>query len=177
MQRLVMLAILAQSCVAKDLACLTMACTGGALSMSGLAAIVDPSWRTSDDKTLVKRGKRGKRSKDQQPKQQAIGGLALVGWGITKLAVLRHAPHFVTSFARLNLLAAAALYLRGVRNQRLPGIPERAVTILAGLYACVGLGLKGIPRPGPDRFRTRASASIRHADGWPTLPASHPLQL
>ena len=37
----------------------------------------------------------------------------------------------------------------------LPGLPERAVSILAGLYACVGLGLKGIPRPGSDRFPDR----------------------
>ena len=59
--------------------------------------------------------------------------------------------------ARVNLVVVMALWLRnGKRLGRwLPGLPERAVSILAGLYACIGLGLKGIPRPGSDRFPDR----------------------
>jgi len=150
-----------QPCLCRDLACTVVACTGGALSMSGLASIVDPSWRADKKKDAKLLGLPNPfdNKKEQElkklKKQAPIGGLALVGWGMVKLVVVSRVPDLVHQLARVNMLAAATMYLLGGRKAKIPGIPESGLTVLAGLYACVGLGLKGIPRLGPDRFPDR----------------------
>lgn len=69
---------------------------------------------------------------------------------------MRSAPGLAHVFARVNILAAAAVWVRsGGKIKPLPGIPSQAQAALAGLYTCVGLGLKRIPRLGPDRFPDR----------------------
>ena len=156
---LLLFSVPAVSATEGTLACAVVACTGAALSTSGLATLVDPSWRAYRKDSRRKRNDAAadKRKEVHRSLQPAVGGLALVSWGVVKLAVLRSAPNLVHDLARVNLVVVMALWLRnGKRLGRwLPGLPERAVSILAGLYACVGLGLKGIPRPGSDRFPDR----------------------
>jgi|LauGreDrversion4_1035100.scaffolds.fasta_scaffold27870_1 hypothetical protein len=156
---LLLFSVPAVSATEGTLACAVVACTGAALSTSGLATLVDPSWRVSrkDSRRERKDAAADKRKEAHLSLQPAVGGLALVSWGVVKLAVLRSAPNLVHDLARVNLVVVMALWLRnGKRLGRwLPGLPERAVSILAGLYACIGLGLKGIPRPGSDRFPDR----------------------
>ena len=92
-----------------------------------------------------------------------LGGVVLFGWGVIKLSVARasctmmrgHGHDACRSFMRLNIpLMAAGLFLqhKGAMRSLLPGVGTRMQTVLVGLYACIGLGLNGIPRPGPDRF-------------------------
>ena len=79
----------------------------------------------------------------------------LFGWGLIKLSVARASctHDACRSFMRLNIpLMAAGLFVQRKGGSLLPGVGTRMQTVLVGLYACIGLGLNKIPRPGPDRF-------------------------
>lgn len=142
-----------------------LACAGGAVSVSGMAALVDPRW-TRDEAQTRKLPKpfdmldnifdKRKKEEESAANSQTVG-VALIGLGLAKLAITRHAPDLVHQIARLNFVAAAVLWFRrgGRRGALLPGIPVNAQSVLMGLYACVGLGLKKIPRPGNDRYPDR----------------------
>lgn len=98
---LLLLSVPAVSATEATLACAVVACTGAALSTSGLATLVDPSWRAYRKDSRRKRNDAAadKRKEVHRSLQPAVGGLALVSWGMVKLAVLRSAPNLVHGLA------------------------------------------------------------------------------
>ena len=64
-----------------------IACAGGAVSISGFASLVDPKWipEQQSEKRLGPLKVKVKRRQTVGVIPRAVGGLALVGWGITKV--------------------------------------------------------------------------------------------
>ena len=124
--------------------------------MSGIASIMDPAW-VHDKPKKKARGRKSEKLRDRS--SSLFGGLALIGWGFIKLSVVRFAgssPEVLHRFARFNALPMmAAIFMRRGSQYGLPGLARGPHIVLAGLYACVGLGLRKIPRPGNDRFPDR----------------------
>merc|ERR1711918_300894 len=104
---------------------------------------VDPKWTKDPEQTSRRPPKpfdvfaKPKKSEESPGRSRTVG-VALVGLGLAKLIITRHAPDLVHQFARANVLAAAAIWLRRGGRRRslllLPGLPGDAQSVLMGLY-------------------------------------------
>lgn len=139
-----------------------MAASGSALSLSGIAALVDHTWLDKLDGAAPPKhfGILKKRSPPPALRRRRLlsrfaRGAFLVSWGVSKLAISRLTGPALHTFARLNIPAILGLVTLQKRSGRVGFLPLEAQATLAGLYAFVALGFTSIPRLGPDKYPDR----------------------
>ena len=137
-----------------------LAATGSALSVSGFAAIVDSTWLDKLDSMKEPPKRFGVLPRKPPPPPirrrrmlSRLGrGAFLVGWGFSKLAIARLSGPVLHTFARLNVPAILGLVSLQLKSGRVGFMPLELQGVLAGLYACVALGVTKIPRLGNDKY-------------------------
>jgi hypothetical protein len=132
----------------------TSSIVGSAVSLSGLAMLVDPKWVESKSILVASREDVWFTAPvaEHSRARAVVSGLLLIGWGAIKIAFSRRGGKVLETFCRFNCLPMAL----GLAVQARHGaavLPMHTQSCIAAVYACSTFGVS------PPRLRMKKDAS------------------